>query len=432
MTGHYLKNITPDSFSGLIFSFEGIRNSAVLLNGPTGCKFYHAAVSDDQLIRQDEFDPMNYEEPCCFGQPRVPCTYLDKRDYVYGSKDKLLDVIRFLARSQSFELLAIVNSPGASLIGDDLEAIAAQALPGVPVVTVESPGYSRQIWEGHHAACRALAEALVPARKEPAAHPGRRRVNLLGATIFHRYYEGDLAELRRLLALCGVEAGCCLCCECTVEEIRRLPEAELNLVLDPVYGLAVAEYLRERCGTPYLCAEGLPIGFQAIGELMERVCAALDCPMDAFLAESERARARCYVHLSRVNSLTGLPKGVRFAVHGTASQCLGYVRFLVGYFGMAADCVSVLERGPDFDRLRQALARYGMLGALEKDIFDTDAELVFADGNVLAMLKGKKHRFSGIEISLPTLGYTDVIPKTHLGISGGLLLCEQVINGLPF
>ena len=29
-------------------------------------------------------------------------------------------------------------------------------------------------------------------------------------------------------------------------------------------------------------------------------------------------------------------------------------------------------------------------------------------------------------------GYTDVVPKTHLGLSGGLLLCEQVINGLRF
>ena len=95
----------------------------------------------------------------------------------------------------------------------------------------------------------------------------------------------------------------------------------------------------------------------------------------------------------------------------------------------------------DPDKIRKIFSAYGQepgislhinLGALEKDIFDTDAELVFADGNVLAMLKAKQRRFSGIEISLPSMGYTDVIPKTHLGIAGGLLLCEQVINGLPY
>ena len=73
-----------------------------------------------------------------------------------------------------------------------------------------------------------------------------------------------------------------------------------------------------------------------------------------------------------------------------------------------------------------------MSGALHKDILSADAELVFADGNIIAKLKAMHRDFSGIEIGLPSLGYTDVIPKTHLGLSGGLLLCEQIINGLMF
>ena len=73
-----------------------------------------------------------------------------------------------------------------------------------------------------------------------------------------------------------------------------------------------------------------------------------------------------------------------------------------------------------------------MEDSLKKDILSTDAELVFADGNIIAKLKARHLDFSGIEISMPTLGYTDVIPKTHLGLSGGLMLCEQIINGLMF
>ena len=46
MTSTYLTNITPDSLSGLIFAFEGIHNTTVLLNGPSGCKFYHSATSE--------------------------------------------------------------------------------------------------------------------------------------------------------------------------------------------------------------------------------------------------------------------------------------------------------------------------------------------------------------------------------------------------
>ena len=35
MTENYLTNIMPDSITGLILGFEGIRNSLVILNGPT-------------------------------------------------------------------------------------------------------------------------------------------------------------------------------------------------------------------------------------------------------------------------------------------------------------------------------------------------------------------------------------------------------------
>ena len=68
----FLKNITPDSLSGIIFALEGVKRSLVILNGPTGCKFYNAATSDSQVIRQREFDPLNFPPVWYFGQPRVP------------------------------------------------------------------------------------------------------------------------------------------------------------------------------------------------------------------------------------------------------------------------------------------------------------------------------------------------------------------------
>ena len=73
-----------------------------------------------------------------------------------------------------------------------------------------------------------------------------------------------------------------------------------------------------------------------------------------------------------------------------------------------------------------------MAEALQKPILDTKAGIVFADGSILAQLKALHHIFSGIEIGLPSIGYTDVIPKTHQGLNGSLMICEQIINGLIF
>ena len=471
MTSPYLTNITPDSFSGLLFGLEGIRNTIVLMNGPTGCKFYHSATSDNQAPRQMEFDPLNYPELWYFGQPRIPCTFLDKRDYVYGSKEKLVEALRFLKANLPFDLLAIVNSPGAALIGDDLRKIADAEADGRPILTIETPGYSHHIWDGYSALTTRLIDAFSaapPAAKAPGSAsgtakltaqtpaatsqaaksssgnpalpgspaPSKKKVNLLGLSIFHKYYQGDLLELERLLRLCGAEPGCALCCNCSLDEIGRLHEASLNLVVDSAYGMAAAKALKERFGTPYIVCDGLPIGFRQTEEMAAQICGALGTDPAPLITESEKSRARSYIYLSRLNSLSGLPKGAKFAVHGTASQCLGYARCLIQYFGMMADSINVLDSAesgsPAFQQLQRLLEASGMASALEKDVLRTDAELVFADGNIIAQLKARHHSFSGVEISLPSLGYTDVVPKTHLGLSGGLLLCEQVINGLRF
>ena len=430
MTEHYSANITPDSFSGLIFGFEGIQDTAVLLNGPSGCKFYHSATSETQFVRQDEFDPLHYPELWYFGQPRVPCTYLDKRDYVYGSQEKLTEAIRFLKDEVRFKLLVVVNSPGEALIGDDVSRIVKAQLPDTPVVTVETPGYSKYIWNGYEEACKALIHQLPV--KATGRKKERKSVNLLGLSIFHKYYEGDLREMTRLLDLCGVDVNCALCCTCTPEEILALPDADLNLVVDPVYGLGTAQLLEKLYGTPYYSMGKLPVGFRAAETMMQEVCRLLGCDDARFVEESERCRARAYVYLARIDSITGLPKGAKFAVHGTSSQCLGFTEFLIHYFGMRADAVNVVPEEQPSDALRQLLAEVDMAEALEKDVLDTEAELVFADGSVIAKLKARRHVFTGVEISLPMLGYIDVIPKTHLGLHGALLICEEIINGLLY
>ncbi len=434
MTDSYLTSITPDSISGLLFGFEGIERTVVVLNGPTGCKFYHSSVSDDQGLRQQEFDPLHYPLLWYFGQPRVPCTYLDQRDYIYGSRAKLEELLDFLQKNLEFDLLAVVNSPGAALIGDNLEQIVRRKMGDKPVVIVESPGYSQTIWQGYEQACRALIRNFAePTERRRTA--GKKRVNLLGLSLFHKYYRGDLQELQRLLGLCGIEVNCALCCRCTLEEIRRLPETDLNVVLYPEYGLDAAKLLEEAFGMPYV-SPGVPVGFSATESWIKTLCDHLGCDAEPALEVSRRGRADAYIHISRLNSLTGLPKGVEFAVHGTCAQCLAYAQFLIRYFGMSAECISLLddpeENREDYRELCALLKQYDMASALEKDILHTEASIVLADANILAKLKLRHHRFGGIEISLPSFGYVDVIPKTHMGVAGSLLLCEQILNGLLF
>ena len=86
-----------------------------------------------------------------------------------------------------------------------------------------------------------------------------------------------------------------------------------------------------------------------------------------------------------------------------------------------------VEIGPTADRAYTTFLRDYL--AMEPAAPE-EAELVFSDANVIAALMLENKRFCGIEARLPGMGYTDLVPKTHLGVRGALFLIEQVLNGL--
>ena len=409
-----IESISPDSITGMIFALEGMQNTVVLLNGPMGCRFYHSTTSQFLAIRpvlylpDDESGnrvPVDYNNlnDWFFRQERIPCTYLDGYDYVYSTRDKVSRAIDYIAANVDFDIIAIINSPGAALIGDNLLEIAREKLGKRRVVMLESSGYSLDFSSGYSDALLAMLKQVgAPAWEAEGRKKndqGKRKINLLGLSIWHRNIQGDIDELKRMFAMCGIEVNAIPCAGCSFEELKSLPEADLNVVLYPETGLESAKYLKETLGTPYYQCEYLPIGFNAYEKMIFDICDILDCSFDEFRTESEKARALAWYKIREINQAYGKPKGVRFYVDGDASVAASYTAFLRDYLGM--------EPSPA-----------------------EDAELVFSNANVITELMLRNKVFCGIEISLPGMGYTDLLPKTHMGIKGCLFLIEQVLNGL--
>jgi hypothetical protein len=101
---------------------------------------------------------------------------------------------------------------------------------------------------------------------------------------------------------------------------------------------------------------------------------------------------------------------------------------------MLPECAAVFcPRADGFkSKLEAFLNERGLSDVLSHDIAEAESELVFANGATIARLKSAGRVFVGVENALPGIGYLDVIPKTHLGVNGALLLVEQVLNGLLF
>ncbi|MBQ1312231.1 MAG: hypothetical protein IIY55_10320 [Blautia sp.] len=471
MTESCIRSISPDGLTGIIFALEGMKKTIVLFNGPMGCRFYHSTTSGFLVMRPLLYLPVNekgerapvdynYLNDWFFRQDRVPCTYLDGYDYVYGTRDKVREALLFIRENIDFDLLGIVNSPGAALIGDNLLEIARQTLGGSRVVMLESPGYSISFEEGYSEAAYALlSQVAAPFWKGQETDFAVSRnvagisqmssdnnegaykasINLLGISIWNRYFEGDIKELKRLFSLCRIEVNAVLCADSSLEELYSMPDADLNVVLDPEMGLLAAKYMEEEFSVPFYVCDTLPIGFSATEKMMREVCARLEeisssgrtekaaspiqteihpefpgtachfrtaqkaapfvSSLDTFTEEMEKARALAFYKINGIYQMYGKPRGVSFCVVGNTARKKAYTSFLTTYLGME----------------------------------ETDAghaELLFSNANVISEMMLKNRTFCGIEIELPGMGYVDLTLKTHLGIEGTLLLIEQVLNGI--
>lgn len=423
----------PDSLSGAVFALEGLQGTTVLLNGPTGCKYYHAAMSESQSVRTGAFDPLDYPMNWYFGQPRVPSTYLDNGDYVYGSERKLKEALEYFRDAPQTGLLCIVNTPGAALIGDDLAGIARRYLGERPFLTMETPGFSAGLCAGHEHAARTLIDCLVPPDQTPSQVEPL-RVNVLGMSLYQRYYTGDVMEIRSLLESMGLEVGCMFCAGGSVDEVRAMPRASLNVVVHPELGMETARYLQERFGTPYYICDGAPMGFAATEAFARELADITGANAQPVLERSRDMRKRAYSSIVGLNSLTGLPKGVTFGAEGSYSQLYALTNFLVNYLALVpVSLVPSYEQADCYkEKLQGLLDDFGFASALGTPAVDAAPELFFGAGDTIARLRLAGHEFSGVETALPTLGYLDVVPKTFLGLNGALRLVEVVLNGLLF
>ena len=428
--------IEPDGLTGAILAIEGIRDGAAVLNGPTGCKAYHSALSDRKLARGDAHRRLLYRREFYFEQSRVPATYLDRDDYIFGSAEKLDRMLKAVASYGKQTLIAVINSPGAALIGDDLPRLVAQAvqtstdLSQTECVAIENTGFSDTAAHGFQQALMATIGRLCPKPLEIVD----RSVNLLGLSIQHRHWEGSAAELERLLALCGIAVTSIVSAGATVAQLRRIPSAKCNVVVYNEYGSALAAWLEQKYGTPYVSLDGAPIGFEATERWIRAVAHAVGVDPTPALDAIADARRRAFATLVRWNNLTDLPKGAMFGIHAAPSVVLPLTQWLYGYLGMIPVSVTVTPSSetPLVERLRAYLENIGCGEAWQATLEDVSPEVVIADGDIITQLQtaARSHGAHIAGIALTDDTYIDLIPKSLLGAQGALYLTEQIINGL--
>ena len=273
------------ALTGAAAFFAGLRGCAVVVNGPLWCYLF-----TQRHIEQTQSDISH----------RMKCTQLDNDAIVFGAEEYLREALQAHIEHPP-ALLAVISGSSASLIGDDVGAIARAAGVTCPVVAIDSGGLIGSFADGwRHASCAAL-EVLL---RETAA-PARHGVNLIGMTASYYNGENDARELVRLLTGAGYAVRHVFGCDMSPEDIDALAQAALNIVVHDELGLAAAKYIEQRCGTPYI-APLPPYGRAGTRRWLEAVFAALPpAHGEAAMAEIEEAERRDFLRINDLKNTWG-------------------------------------------------------------------------------------------------------------------------------
>jgi len=431
--------LRPDALTGAACAFEGIKGGVCLLNAPTGCKFYTSYVVDTQNSRNSSFDPLEYSERFYFGQPRVPSTYLDEEDYIYGTIKKVEEALRILDKKDGVKFIGIANSSGTSLIGDDLEGLVKGLNLKKPVVIAEGAGLQGSMPQGFRSATLSIVKRFL----EPTERKKPKGVNLIGPMICQHNYENDIEEVIRMLSLLGVEVISVISADLEFDSLVNATQAELNIVLYEEYGEEVAQEFEKIFGIPYISAGDTPspFGIYAAESFLEKVAEFFGIPKKPIEEESKRVRMRCYPVLARASSVRGLPKGTTFGIFGESSQVVPLVWFLHDYLGMYPVVIGLKEVGEKSKRLLEMFLRERDIDSLvlsipnilelEEALRATHPKIILGSSLEERLAKSiwrSPPPFVGI--SFPVWGKVTITHRPFIGFRGVLALVEDIINQL--
>ena len=335
-------------------------------------------------------------------RPPVTYTTFQARDLGGDTAEMVKVSVRDAVERFQPQALLVGESCTAELIQDQPGALASGMGLPIPVVNLELPAYSKkENWgaaETFYQLVRRLLKDQVPppGTVRPDRAPGvRPKVNLLGPSSLGFRCRDDVTEVCRLLGEIGVQVSVVAPLGASPADLRRIPEADLNICLYPEVAKPVCDWLERQSAMP--CVRTVPIGIGATRDFLQEVGAALGVDVTMALrpevvgasdlwspqlhgGSTERARSRLPWYSRSVDStyLTGK----RVFVFADGTHALAAARIATAELGFELVGLGTYSR-ESAKPVRAAARSYGLDAlvtddylAVEQAISDAAPELV--------------------------------------------------------
>ena len=409
----------PDGFYGSMLAAESITDGMTILHGPGGCRALASSLSSRYVPRQFR----TVEGDFFFHRSRIPCTYIDADDYIYGASRKV-SMILDLLRSEDTKFAVVLESPGASLIGDKLNDEVMSSGMADKTAILGKCLMSESFATGYDATLDLIARKLVRENTRES-----RKVNLVGLPFVAKGCYSLVRELYRLLGSMGLEVIADIGIACSVDQMRDSSKASANICICPEYFRRTAGYYEE-LGIPTVRGPlGAPIGYEAIRAWITAIAETVGCNPAPALGLVDEEEHEVFRFLEASLNLGELVNYRSFSVLAEPSVVLPLMTFVIRELHLAPESIELCEHDGTYEELiRGLLGRMGATDVLDRRFGTTFSEVLFGPGAMCEYLLQKEMCSTAVDISVPSKDYMDIAPKSIIGLDGCRRIVEKVVN----
>ena len=220
-------------YSGARVVLNPITDAYHIVHGPIGCSSYTWDIRGSLTTGAETFR-------------NSFSTDLREEDIIFGGEKKLFKSIEEIVDKYDPELILVFATCVVGVIGDDLQGICKKAEKkfDIRVIPVESSGFSGNKVNGYRAACTVLME-IMSEGKEKNTQSG---INILG----DYNLAGEIWILENYFRSTGIEVVSKFTGDSSYREIKRAPQAKLNIVQCAGSMGYLAKMMEKEYGIPYI------------------------------------------------------------------------------------------------------------------------------------------------------------------------------------
>jgi light-independent protochlorophyllide reductase subunit B len=324
-------------------------------------------------------------------RPPVTYTTFQARDLGKDTAELFQAAARDAVARFAPEAIIVGSSCTAELIQDDPGGLAEALQLDIPVVPLELPSYQKkENWgaaETFYQLVRRLTQGLVP-KDRTGERAGRSpSCNLLGATALGFRHRDDLQEVRRLLDAIGISVNVVAPWQARPSDLRRLPEADFNVVLYPEIAAPVANFLKRSFQQPF--TQVVPIGVKATEAFVRELAELAGLDAEDALAKAYAACASRMAWYSSSVDATYLT-GKRVFVFGDGTHALAAARVATEEFGFELVGLGSYSR-ESARELREAAQGYGLQALISEDYLEVEQAISEAQPDMVLGTQMERH-----------------------------------------